>query len=52
MNNYEIPNIEEYLQPYGLDDKIFQPTDDEGNVIGEPYSYNDHIKRMNLLGPK
>jgi hypothetical protein len=30
--------------PYGLEDKVFQDCDDEGNHIGMPYSYNDAIR--------
>jgi len=45
--------------PYNLDDKIFYRTDEEGNQIGEPYSYNDWLKMLKdisgvdkeLLGP-
>lgn len=29
--------------PFSLDDKIIQTVDDEGNVIGDPYSYNDWV---------
>ena len=46
--------------PYNLDDKIFYNTDDEGNIIGDKYSYNDQIKWLEnisgvskeFLGPK
>lgn len=34
-----------------LDDKIFYPCDNEGNSIGEPYSYNDWLKMtQDILG--
>lgn len=35
--------------PYELDDKIFYYTDEEGNKIGDPYSYNDHIAMLNSI---
>ena len=36
--------------PFSLDDKIFQCTDPEtGDVIGEPYSYNDFMQSIEDL---
>ncbi len=35
--------------PFKLDEKIFQYVDDEGNQIGEPYSYNDWIKQIEAI---
>ncbi len=32
--------------PFNLDEKIFNYTDEEGNIIGEPYSYNDWIQKI------
>lgn len=32
--------------PFSQDAKIFNCIDDEGNVIGEPYSYNDWIQKI------
>lgn len=32
--------------PFDVNDKIFSCTDDEGNIIGEPYSYNDFIQEI------
>lgn len=32
--------------PYDLDAKIFCFHDEEGNPIGEPYSYNDKLKAL------
>lgn len=45
--------------PFGLDDKIFYVNDEDGNQIGEPYSYNDWMKMItdisgvnrDLMGP-
>lgn len=37
--------------PYNADDKIFQVTDDMGNIVGEPYSWNDCTKMIeNMSG--
>jgi hypothetical protein len=35
--------------PFKLDEKIFHYTDDKGNQIGEPYSYNDWIKQIEAI---
>ena len=35
--------------PYGLDDKIFGNYDDEGNLLGELYSYNDAVKQIKSM---
>ncbi len=32
--------------PFDEDEKIFRFTDEEGNEIGEPYSYNDWIQKI------
>lgn len=32
--------------PFGDDDKIFNQTDDEGNIIGGPYSYNEFVQKL------
>lgn len=44
--NEDILEIECTPLPFGLDEKIFHYYDDEGNIIGEPYSYNDWIQRI------
>ncbi len=37
--------------PFNEDDKIFSYLDDEGQVISEPYSYNDWIQEIkNISG--
>ena len=35
--------------PFGPDDKIFHINDDEGNPVGEPYSYNDWVKMIESI---
>lgn len=32
--------------PFALDDKIFYTTDEEGEPIGEPWSFNDWKKEL------
>jgi len=44
--NEEILSIIPTELPFSLDDKIFVDTDDEGNVLGLPYSYNDFLKNI------
>ena len=52
-------NIDSLISPFDLDENIFHFSDDDGNIIGESYSYNDliqeikNISRVNadLLGP-
>jgi hypothetical protein len=58
MNN-EILEIIPPKLPFDVNEKIFNSMDEEGNIIGESYSYNDYIKFINdisginddLLGP-
>ena len=35
--------------PFDLDEKRFQRVDDEGNIYGEPYSYNDMILNLEAM---
>lgn len=35
--------------PFNLDDMIFYIKDDEGNPIGEPYSYNQFIEELHAI---
>lgn len=42
----EILEIPELHLAISMDDKIFNCWDDEGNVIGEPYSYNDWLQMI------
>ena len=42
----EILPIEPPKLPFDMDDKIFNMTDDEGNIIGEPYSMNEWHKQI------
>ena len=42
----EIIQINPPNLPFSCDAKIFNTTDDEGEIIGEPYSYNDFIKEI------
>jgi hypothetical protein len=51
MNNIynEIEPINPVPTSFALDDKIFNICDEEGNQIGEPYSYNDHIKKIKSI---
>lgn len=35
--------------PFHPDDKIFQIVDDEGNIMGEPYSHNDWIAMVESI---
>jgi hypothetical protein len=59
MINLNSPIIPIPAITYSLDDEVFINTDDEGNIIGEPYSYNEYIERVKsysgineeLLGP-
>jgi hypothetical protein len=41
--SYDLMKIDPIPLPFNPDDKIFQCTDDEGNIIGDPYSYNDYL---------
>lgn len=43
---YEIEKITPLPLPFDENEKIFNFTDDEGNLIGEPYSYNDWLKMI------
>jgi len=45
----EIQHIIPASLPFGLDDKIFSDTDEEGNIIGPDYSYNDFIERIKMI---
>ncbi len=50
MNN-EILSIIPPPLPFSLNEKLFQSCDDEGNPIGEKYSYNDFILEIeNISG--
>lgn len=42
----DILPIEPPKLPFGMDDKIFNTTDDEGSIIGEPYSMNDWNQKI------
>ncbi len=42
----EILPIEPIPLPFELDAKIFQASDENGEPIGELYSYNDFIKKI------
>jgi hypothetical protein len=42
----EIFSIDPLTFPFSKDDKIFNSVDEDGNIIGEKYSYNDWIKRI------
>ena len=42
----EILPINPIPTPFGLNDKIFHRCDEEGNEIGEPYSYNEWIQKF------
>lgn len=47
----EILGINSLPLPYKLDAKIFHNFDEDGNIIGEPFSYNDMIKEIeNISG--
>ncbi len=49
---YKLSEILEIIPcalPFGLDDKIFYNIDEEGNPIGEPYSYNDSVQLINSI---
>lgn len=45
----EILKITPPSLPYDLEDKIFFNIDDEGNIIGEPYSYMDSVRMLNNI---
>ena len=47
--NDELMKITPMPIPFNEDDKIFLSTDEDGNIIGEPFSYNDFIKKINDL---
>jgi hypothetical protein len=47
MNNDEIKPLVALPLPYNSDDKIFSCVDEEtGEIIGEPYSYNDFLNKI------
>ncbi len=55
MENWSGNSIDDMFQileitpaplPFKTSDKIFQDCDDEGNIIGEPYSMDDQIKLL------
>lgn len=49
--NDEIEPIIPLPLPFSLDEKVFQDRDDEGNILGEPYSMNDALKFLeNISG--
>jgi len=35
--------------PFNMNDKIFNMTDDEGNIIGEPFSGNDMYQLIKAI---
>ncbi len=44
----EIEPLEVLPLPFNQDDKIFFPIDQEtGEIIGDPYSFNDFIQKIN-----
>lgn len=43
---HEVKPIEPGIMPYDLDAKIFYDKDEDGNAIGEPYSYNDQVQML------
>jgi hypothetical protein len=45
-NEDELLEITPCALPYGLDDKIFHCVDEDGEVIGEAYSYNDWVQEI------
>lgn len=45
----EIEPITPLPLPFSMDEKIFVPTDEEGNRIGENYSYNDWLKEIDNI---
>jgi hypothetical protein len=47
MFEYSMRRINPPPLPFDPDKKIFFQTDDEGNVIGAPYSYNEWVQRLN-----
>lgn len=47
--NLDIEPIIPPKLPYELDEKIFYPTNDEGEIIGEPYSYNDWVNKIKMI---
>jgi len=44
--NDEILQIIPPNTPFSLEEKIFYSCDEDGEPIGEPYSYNDFIKKI------
>lgn len=46
MDNNDILFIEALPFPYDPDAKMFNSYDEEGNVIGEPFSYNEWIQHI------
>ncbi len=49
--NDEIEEITPLALPFGMDEKIFQYLDDEGDIIGDAYSLNDwHRMIKNISG--
>jgi len=49
MENEEIEPIRPIPLPFSLDDKIFKCVDEEGNIIGKDYSYNDWLKKLESI---
>lgn len=47
--NDEIEKIVPPKLPFDLNEKIFQNTDDEGNLIGKPYSYEEWFDEIKSL---
>lgn len=58
MNKEELNECQKYILnkliqappplqfPYHPDDKVFKYVDEEGNEIGDPYSYNEWIEKI------
>jgi hypothetical protein len=46
MEISEILEISPLPLPFDANDKIFLCTDEEGEIIGESYSYNDWIEKI------
>jgi len=40
----KIQEIIPVILPFGCDAKIFSNTDEDGNIVGPPFSYNDFIQ--------
>jgi hypothetical protein len=45
----DIEKIKPIKLPFSEDEKIFYFADEEGNPVGEPYSYNDFLKQIKSI---